>query len=162
MEIYHIHHIVPRHAGGTDDPENLVRVTVEEHAELHFARYLQYGEMGDWMAYHSLSGQMENQEVILEKARLGGYVTSARHSNKMAEWGSKGGKSKSKARLQQLASLAESKKKPIVVQDPLGNEFTFSSTKEAAETLGLHRANLTSVLSGKRKSTGGYTAYRKH
>lgn len=32
---YHRHHIIPRHAGGTDDPSNLVELTVEEHAEAH-------------------------------------------------------------------------------------------------------------------------------
>ena len=32
----HLHHIVPRHMGGTDEPENLVEVSIEEHAELHF------------------------------------------------------------------------------------------------------------------------------
>ncbi len=63
MTTYHIHHIVPRHAGGTNDPENLVRVTIEEHAELHFARYLQYGELGDWLAAFSLSGQISNSEA---------------------------------------------------------------------------------------------------
>ena len=69
---YHTHHIVPKHAGGTDDPSNLVRVTVEEHAELHFARYLQHGAMGDWLAYHALSGQIENQELLYLKNQLGG------------------------------------------------------------------------------------------
>lgn len=28
--IYHSHHIIPRHAGGTDDPANLVRLTIPE------------------------------------------------------------------------------------------------------------------------------------
>ena len=69
MEIYHWHHIVPKHAGGTDDPENLIRVTVEEHAELHFARYLQYGEMGDWLAAYSLSGQISHAEATAEARR---------------------------------------------------------------------------------------------
>jgi hypothetical protein len=69
MATYHIHHIVPRHAGGTDDPDNLVKVTVEEHAELHFARYLQYGEMGDWVAANTLSGQMTQAEAIAEARR---------------------------------------------------------------------------------------------
>jgi hypothetical protein len=30
----HIHHIVPKHMGGTDDPSNLVELTVAEHALL--------------------------------------------------------------------------------------------------------------------------------
>lgn len=31
----HRHHKVPRHMGGTDDPDNLVLLTIEEHAEAH-------------------------------------------------------------------------------------------------------------------------------
>lgn len=69
MATYHLHHIVPKHAGGTDDPSNLVRVTVEEHAELHFARYLEYGEIGDWVAANTLSGQMTQAEAIAEARR---------------------------------------------------------------------------------------------
>ena len=31
--VYHKHHIIPKHIGGTDDPSNLVDLTIEEHAE---------------------------------------------------------------------------------------------------------------------------------
>jgi hypothetical protein len=31
----HKHHIIPRHAGGTDDSSNIIELTVEEHAEEH-------------------------------------------------------------------------------------------------------------------------------
>jgi len=31
----HIHHIIPKHMGGTDEESNLVELTVEEHAEAH-------------------------------------------------------------------------------------------------------------------------------
>ena len=31
----HKHHIIPRHMGGTDDPSNLIELTIEEHAEAH-------------------------------------------------------------------------------------------------------------------------------
>ena len=29
---HHKHHIVPKHLGGTDDPSNLVELTIEGHA----------------------------------------------------------------------------------------------------------------------------------
>ena len=28
----HSHHIIPKHIGGTDDPSNIIELTVEEHA----------------------------------------------------------------------------------------------------------------------------------
>jgi hypothetical protein len=58
----HKHHIIPRHMGGTDDPSNLMEVTIEEHAELHLALYLEYGKIEDWIACNMLSGQTEEGE----------------------------------------------------------------------------------------------------
>lgn len=60
----HKHHIVPKHAGGTNDPSNLVWVTIPEHAELHRVLYEQYGRLGDKMAWHMLSGKTEEGELV--------------------------------------------------------------------------------------------------
>jgi hypothetical protein len=35
----HKHHIIPRYMGGPDTPENLVEVTVTQHAMFHFCNY---------------------------------------------------------------------------------------------------------------------------
>ena len=32
---HHWHHVIPQHVGGSDDLENLVLITIEEHAEAH-------------------------------------------------------------------------------------------------------------------------------
>lgn len=61
--IYHIHHIVPKHMGGTDDPENLIRLTVEEHAEAHKKLYEQFGNKFDRIAYLVLSKQIGLEEA---------------------------------------------------------------------------------------------------
>ena len=34
-EKYEIHHIVPRSLGGTDEPNNLVKLTLKEHLVVH-------------------------------------------------------------------------------------------------------------------------------
>lgn len=84
MAFTHTHHIVPKHAGGTDDPSNLIEVTIEQHAELHLARYLEYGEKGDWWAFMGLSGQMGKEEILAEKSRsMLGKHHSAETRNKM-------------------------------------------------------------------------------
>jgi hypothetical protein len=31
-KLFHKHHIIPKHAGGTNDPSNLIELTIEEHA----------------------------------------------------------------------------------------------------------------------------------
>ena len=41
----HTHHIIPIHAGGTDDPENLIDLSIPGHIKAHKDRY---GEVGDY------------------------------------------------------------------------------------------------------------------
>ena len=60
----HKHHIVPKHAGGTDDSSNLVEVTPIQHAELHFALYLEHGRWQDYCAAFLLAGLMEDPELL--------------------------------------------------------------------------------------------------
>jgi hypothetical protein len=68
----HKHHIVPKHMGGSDDPSNLVVLSVEEHAEAHRLLWEKDGLKEDYLAWKALSGQLKNQEIWLEKSRLGG------------------------------------------------------------------------------------------
>ena len=55
MTIYHKHHIIPKHMGGTDEPSNLVELTVEQHAETHRLLYEQHGHWQDYSAWMGLS-----------------------------------------------------------------------------------------------------------
>ena len=60
----HKHHIIPKHMGGSDDPSNLVELTVEEHAEAHRKLYEQFGHWQDKIAYDMLSGQIGLDDAI--------------------------------------------------------------------------------------------------
>lgn len=60
----HIHHIVPKHMGGTDEPNNLVELTVEEHAEAHRLLYEQHGNWQDKIAWQALSGRIGQEEIL--------------------------------------------------------------------------------------------------
>lgn len=62
----HWHHIIPKHAGGTDDESNLVLLTIEEHAESHRILYEEHNRWQDRIAWLSLSGIMKNEERIYE------------------------------------------------------------------------------------------------
>ena len=68
--IYHVHHIVPKHMGGTDDPSNLVKLTVEDHAKAHLELYEEYGHIQDLWAYKGLTGQMTKEEMRIEAVKL--------------------------------------------------------------------------------------------
>jgi len=60
----HKHHIIPKHMGGTDDPSNIVELTVEQHAHIHKRLYELYGYWQDKMAWLGLSGHIGKEEII--------------------------------------------------------------------------------------------------
>ena len=62
----HLHHIVPKHMGGTDAPSNLIELTVEEHAEAHRVLYEKYGKWQDKVAWQGLAGLIGHDEVMRE------------------------------------------------------------------------------------------------
>ena len=72
MTTYHTHHILPKHAGGTDDPNNLVRLTTKDHAKAHKILYETYGREEDRIAWLGLSGSIGKEEIILELQSIGG------------------------------------------------------------------------------------------
>ena len=63
MKGKHKHHIIPKHAGGSNDPNNFVYLTIEEHAEAHRKLYEEYGRWEDYYAYMGLSGQVGKDEI---------------------------------------------------------------------------------------------------
>lgn len=63
-ELRHRHHIIPRHAGGTDDPSNIVYLTPAEHAAAHRRLYEQYGRWQDKVAADGLSGIIGHEEAV--------------------------------------------------------------------------------------------------
>lgn len=66
MTIYHKHHIIPKHMGGSDDPSNLIILTVEEHANAHKQLFEQFGYWQDELAWKGLR-KMHSKQEILEK-----------------------------------------------------------------------------------------------
>lgn len=48
----HTHHIIPKHMGGSDDPSNLIELTIQEHAEAHKKLYEMYGKEEDKLAWY--------------------------------------------------------------------------------------------------------------
>lgn len=82
----HKHHILPRHAGGTDDASNIVMLTIEQHAEAHRVLYEQHGRWQDLCAWKVLSGQVTAGEAATEAARRTntGRKKTASHRLKLA------------------------------------------------------------------------------
>jgi hypothetical protein len=62
----HTHHIVPKHMGGSDDPNNLTELTIEEHAEAHRKLYEQHGRWQDKVAWQGLLGLIPHEQIMRE------------------------------------------------------------------------------------------------
>jgi len=70
--IKHKHHIIPRHAGGSDNVSNLIELTITEHAEAHRILFEQYNRPEDKLAWQCLSGMLSKEEIIKEVCSLAG------------------------------------------------------------------------------------------
>lgn len=98
----HKHHIIPRYMGGSDDPSNLVMLTVEEHAEEHRKLFELYGNQKDYLAWKGLLGLMKKEDIVKELlsmvghrnvesghlqniSSLGGHATYEKHKEKIDE-----------------------------------------------------------------------------
>ena len=75
--IYHTHHIIPKHAGGTDAPENIAHLTIEEHAEAHRKLYEEHRRWQDKLAWQGLAGMIGHEECVARayKSQLGKPLT---------------------------------------------------------------------------------------
>lgn len=72
--------------GGGDEPENLIELTIEEHAEAHRVLYEQHGHWQDMLAWKGLLGLISSAEcaeiAIREGAKKGARIANFRR------WGS--------------------------------------------------------------------------
>ena len=70
----HLHHIIPKHIGWTDDPSNLIELTIDEHAEAHKILYETYGRWQDkvaWMGLAKMVGKEEHIYMLLSEGKKG-------------------------------------------------------------------------------------------
>lgn len=64
--VLHKHHKIPRHAGGTDDPNNIEMLTVEQHAEAHRVLFERHGRWQDKCAWLLLAGWIGREDAWRE------------------------------------------------------------------------------------------------
>ena len=58
----HNHHIIPRYAGGSDEPENLVSLTPIQHSMWHWAEFQRKGDYKDYCAHKMILGDVHNPD----------------------------------------------------------------------------------------------------
>ena len=168
----HKHHIIPRHAGGTDDPSNIVYLTVKQHAEAHKKLFKKYGRWQDKLAYEGLSGQIGKEEIIQEiyknrKNRTGAILSeetklkiSMTKKGKKASIETRNKISQSlmghKQPESQKIKVAKALSKDHIITDPKGKTFTITNLNQFARQNNLDQGNLTKVAQGKIRQHKGY------
>ena len=153
MITHHKHHIIPRHAGGTDDPDNLVTLTVAEHAKAHKELYEQFGRWQDRVAWKVLSGQIGFDEAIRQAQveansgpKTGRRLEAARENAKLGMEARRGMKDTPEVNAKRSKSLKELfKRNPEAFKRPqynkivIGDDIEYPSCNDAASTLGISR-----------------------
>ena len=136
MITWHKHHIVPRHAGGTDEPQNIIKVNVPMHAFLHRQRYIEHGNKLDKIAADTLSGQKTSTEARCLACRIG------------------------RERKSPYKSYANSviHPKKYVLYSPQGERVAFENLRLFCLENGLQSWNIDKVLKGKRVAHKGWSA----
>jgi len=67
----HIHHIIPKHIGGTNEASNLIELSVKDHALAHKKLYEEHDRWQDYCAWKALSGRIGKEEILRIKQSMG-------------------------------------------------------------------------------------------
>ena len=81
----HKHHIIPKHMGGSNDPSNIVSLTIEEHTEAHKVLWEKHGKKEDFIAWKMLSGKTEEAEEARICIAKDGFQSFLK-SDKCSSW----------------------------------------------------------------------------
>jgi hypothetical protein len=77
----HKHHKIPKHAGGTDDPSNLIELSIADHAEAHKLLYETHGRWQDYVAWQGLAKLAPKEELVKRIQHEAGKKCRELHSN---------------------------------------------------------------------------------
>lgn len=138
--------------GGTDDPANLVELTVSEHAEAHKLLFEKHGQWQDEIAWKALSGQ-------ISKAEINYYISVINNTGEKNPMYGKVGYMKGKTHTEEAKEkIKEARKKQKIIH-----------TKETKEKIGLaHKGKIISeehrkiVSESNKKRTGMKYKTRKN
>lgn len=78
----HRHHIVPLHEGGQNDENNIVELSIEEHAEAHKILWEKNHKWQDYLAWQGLANLMTKEELVKSMLSLAGRKGSLSNSKR--------------------------------------------------------------------------------
>ena len=167
----HKHHVIPKHIGGTNDLENLVELSIEEHAEAHRILFEKHGRWQDKLAWKGLSGQIGKEEIIEEILRRPQVWTKERkeaHLKRMI--GNKINKGRvlteeHKAKIvgtgrtqsaSQKEKVAKALAKEWLIITPAGEKISITNLHKYCREHDIDQGNMVAVSKGRLKQHKGY------
>lgn len=171
-EYYERHHIVPKCISGTDDLENLVSLTPEEHYTAHLILCKLFPNNGK--LYRAVAMMTVDSPSAPRNNKMYGWIKrklSIHNSKRMKEWHKNnthpmlGRKQSAEARQKIKDSFKNKPKKLAHYYSPATGEYlgTCNSVKEAAEKFDIHHQTIFSCIRipGKRTAGGYFWSYEK-
>jgi hypothetical protein len=129
----HKHRILPGHMGGTYVPENVVLLSIPQHAEAHHQLFLEYGHTEDEIAWLGLSGMIGREEIISRLLSMAGSKSSGTTGCKLPQ---------SEEHKRKIGSAIKGKKRP-----DLATRNLLGSTKGQTKSLE-HRQKISQAMMG--------------
>ena len=166
----HKHHIIPRHAGGTNDPSNLIELTIEEHAKAHQILWEQHGRKEDELAWKGLAGIIGKEELLKQLFINSGKKGNASMRKKYPNISpNKGKKLSEEIKLKMSLSckgikksqkhrenISKAKSKNWIITKPDGSLIKINNLEKYCIENNLQGCKMSLVASGKRKHHKGY------
>jgi hypothetical protein len=153
----HKHHIIPKYAGGTDDPSNIVELTPTQHAMWHWAEWQRKQNYLDFCAHKLILGDVKNPEFRSARAKAFGSKNGKRcheiHPHLAKENAKKGNKAQRESLAGEGRTIAE---KAWIVTNPEGEEFQIRNMAKFCRENDLDKGKMSGVASGNRKHHKGW------
>ena len=159
MVEFHKHHIIPRHAGGSDDASNLLKCNPAMHAFMHEQRFKELGDEYDRIAAAALRGQIGKREIQLSSSIEGNLRWREANSERVSRNAAPGGyivgaqQRDSGVLAEKQKKAAEVRKKVWEVTHPDGTVEIVKGLRQFAIKHSINGSNL-----GNRGKAQGYTA----
>lgn len=141
----HKHHIIPKHMGGSDDPSNLIELTIEEHAEAHRILYEQYGKIQDYYAWQGLKRTIGKEDIL--KGIMNSEQMRKHLSKKAKEYWENLSEEERKIKKEKFLQIRKLTKGSTGKTWKLSDETKLKLSKPKSEN---HRKNISKGLKGTR------------
>jgi hypothetical protein len=155
--------------GGSDDPSNLIELSIEDHAEAHRLLWEKHGHWQDKVAWQGLAKLISKKELLHEifvQAGKKSRPPTGHKANLGKKW-SEEHKDKIRKKITGMKRSDEIKKKLSVsksrnwiVTDPKGNTFQVFNLHKFCFENNLDSTKMSIVASGVRKHHKGYTCQK--